>query len=395
MNDMPAPLAFNPWVEQLAPPPIPAVQASLKSYDGDAGPVVDLSQAVPGYAPHPDLLRWLGETAGRADLCGYGQIQGESVLLNAFAADLNLAYQADVAPEDVQITAGGNQAFFAVALALVRPGDEVILIRPYYFNHEMTLRMLGVDVKVVDADPQAGFVPSIEAVEAILTSRTRAVFVVTPNNPTGAVYLPAFLDQLYELCVSRGIFVIADETYRDFLPAGSGPAHNLFSKPGWRDGFIHLYSFSKVFCIPGHRLGAIVCGGKAMAQLQKVMDNLQICAPRPAQHAVAKALPALTEWRLGNTAIIDERRRAFQNVIENLEGWSIVSIGAYFAYLRHPFTDQDAMDVTRWMASEFGILMLPGTCFGENQQSFVRAAFANVGVDAIQSLANRLPITGG
>lgn len=395
MNDMPAPLTFNPWVEQLAPPPIPAVQASLKSYTGAAGLVIDLSQAVPGYAPHHDLLRWLGETASRADLCGYGQIQGEAVLRSAFATDLNLAYQADVSAEDVQITAGGNQAFFAVALALLRPGDEVILIRPYYFNHEMTLHMLGIDVKVVDADPKAGFVPSIEAVEAAVTSRTRAVFVVTPNNPTGAVYLPAFLDALYDLCASRGIFVIADETYRDFLPAGSGPAHALFSKAGWRDGFIHLYSFSKVFCIPGHRLGAIVCGGKAMEQLQKVMDNLQICAPRPAQHAVAKALPALTEWRQANTAIIDERRQAFQTVIDGLAGWSIVSIGAYFAYLQHPFIGRDSMDVTRWIASEFGILMLPGTCFGENQQGFVRAAFANVGVDAIGSLADRLPVASG
>ncbi|MEB2845152.1 aminotransferase [Endobacterium cereale] len=394
MNDMPAPLAFNPWVEQMAPPPIPAVQASLKSYGGAAGPVVDLSQAVPGYAPHPDLLRWLGETASRADLCGYGQIQGEAVLRNAFAADLNLAYQADVSAEDVQITAGGNQAFFAVALALLRPGDEVILIRPYYFNHEMTLRMLGVDVKVVDADPKAGFVPPIEAVEAAVTSRTRAVFVVTPNNPTGAVYLPDFLDALYDLCHACGIFVITDETYRDFLPAASGPPHALFSKTGWRDGFIHLYSFSKVFCIPGHRLGAIVCGNKVMAQLQKVMDNLQICAPRPAQHAVAEALPTLNEWRQGNTVIIDERRQAFQTVIDRRDGWSIVSIGAYFAYLRHPFGGRDAMDVTRWMAAEHGILMLPGTCFGENQQAFVRAAFANVGVDAIKSLAGRLPVAG-
>jgi aspartate/methionine/tyrosine aminotransferase len=395
MNDMPAPLAFNPWVEQLAPPPIPAVQASLKSYAGAAGPVVDLSQAVPGYAPHPDLLRWLGETAGRADLCGYGQIQGEAVLRNAFAADLNLAYRADVSADDVQITAGGNQAFFAVALALLRPADEVILIRPYYFNHEMTLRMLGIDVKVIDADSQAGFVPSVEAVEAQVTSRTRAVFVVTPNNPTGAVYLPAFLDALYDLCQSRGIFVIADETYRDFLPTGSGPAHTLFSKTGWRESFIHLYSFSKVFCIPGHRLGAIVCGAKAMEQLQKVMDNLQICAPRPAQHAVAQALPVLNEWRQGNAAIIEDRRQAFQAVIDGRDGWSIVSIGAYFAYLRHPFVGRDAMDVTRWMAAEHGILMLPGTCFGDNQQAFVRAAFANVGVEAIRSLSDRLPIAQG
>lgn len=394
MNEMPAKPVFNPWVEQLASPPIPAVQASLRSYSGKAGPVVDLSQAVPGYAPHPDLLRWLGEASGRAEYCGYGEIQGEAALRTAFAKDLDLAYRASVDAQEVQITAGGNQAFFAVALALVRPGDEVIVIRPYYFNHEMTLRMMGVDVKIVDADPQAGFVPSIETVEAALTKRTRAVFVVTPNNPTGAIYMPAFLDALYERCRACGVFLVADETYRDFLPSGSDAPHALFSKPDWRDYFIHLYSFSKVFCIPGHRLGAIVCGGKAMQQLQKVMDNLQICAPRPAQHAVAQALPVLSQWREGNRSIIEARRDAFLGVMAGVDGWSVVSIGAYFAYLRHPFTGRDAMELSRWMAAELGVLMLPGTCFGENQQPFLRAAFANVGLEAIRSLVGRLPVAG-
>ncbi|MGE7370581.1 aminotransferase [Neorhizobium sp. NPDC001467] len=395
MNDMTASPAFNPAVKQLAPPPIPAVQAALKSYDGGAGPVIDLSQAVPGYAPHADLVRWLGETAGRADLYGYGPIEGEDVLRTALASDLQAAYGAELRAAEVQITAGANQAFFAVALALLRPGDEVILIRPYYFNHEMTLRMLGVDVKIVDADPQAGFVPSLATVEASISARTRAVFVVTPNNPTGAVYPTAFLDALYDCCHSRGVFVIADETYRDFLPAGFGAPHALFSKPNWHDSFIHLYSFSKVFCIPGHRLGAIVCGPKVMEQLQKVMDNLQICAPRPAQYAVAKALETLSAWRRANTSIIDERRQAFHQAIDRRAGWSIVSIGAYFAYLRHPFPGREATGVTQWMAAEFGILMLPGTCFGDNQQDFVRAAFANVGVDAIRALETRLPLARG
>lgn len=391
MREEAASPAFNPWVERLAPPPIPAVQACLRAYDGNAGPVVDLSQAVPGYAPHPDLLRWLGEMSARADLCGYGAIQGEDALREAYAADVEAAYGEGIGAGEVQVTAGGNQAFFALAMTLVRPGDEVILIRPYYFNHEMTLRMMGIDVKAVDALPENGFVPTVDAVAEAIGPRTRAVFIVTPNNPTGAVYSPALVDALYELCRARGIVLVADETYRDFLPEGAGTPHGLFTKPGWQAHFVHLYSFSKVFCIPGHRLGAIVCGGAIMEQLQKVMDNLQICAPRPAQHAVAKALPVLGEWRGSNRAIIDARRDAFQSVIAGLNGWSVVSIGAYFAYVRHPFSHVDAMDITRRLASELGVLMLPGTCFGENQGRFLRAAFANVEVETIRLLSKRLP----
>lgn len=128
-----------------------------------------------------------------------------------------------------------------------------------------------------------------------------------------------------------------------------------------------------------------------MAQLQKIMDNLQICAPRLAQHAVAAAMPRLKAWKEGNRILIDERRAAFCEIVKISPGWSIVLIGAYFAYLRHPFPHLTAMEVTARLAEAHGILMLPGTCFGENQQPYLRVAFANVGIDAIGRLANRFP----
>ena len=385
---------LNPLVRKLAPPPIPEVQACLKAYDGARGPAIDLSQAVPGYAPHADLVGWLSEMAGRADLCGYGDIQGEQALRDALAGDINRLYGGSVDGADVQITAGGNQAFFVTALALVRPGDEVLIIRPFYFNHEMTLTMMGITVRFVDALAENSFVPTPEDLAAAIGPRTRAVFVVTPNNPTGAVYPSGFLDAAYDLCRDKGAVLVVDETYRDFLPGDEGGPHKLFSKPDWQRHFVHLYSFSKVFCIPGHRLGAIVCGGAIMEQLLKVMDNLQICAPRPAQHAVVKAIAALDDWRQANAVEIARRRQAFETALAVLPDWEITSIGAYFAYLKHPFGQIDAMDVTKRLAGEYGILTLPGTGFGENQQSYLRAAFANAGVPVIETLSERLPAKG-
>lgn len=384
-------LRVNPLVAQLAPPPIPAVQAFLRRYDGSRGPAVDLSQAVPGYRPHPDLLRWLGERAGDPALCGYGDIQGEAVLRAALARDIGRSYGAEVSAADIQITAGGNQAFFAVLLALLRSGDEVVLVRPFYFNHEMTLRMMGIDIRFVDGDAARGFAPDIADIAAAIGPKTRAVCVVTPNNPTGTVYQPRMLSALHTLCRDRDIFLIADETYRDFLPEPEKAAHALFDEPDWRDRFIHLYSFSKVFCIPGHRLGAIACGPVVMAQLQKVMDNLQICAPRPAQHAVAQGLAELSVWRRDNALEIAARRRLFETVLGKADGWQIASIGAYFAYLRHPFEDRDSMEVCARLAGEYGILTLPGACFGDNQAGFLRAAFANADLAAIARLEGRFP----
>lgn len=115
-------------------------------------------------------------------------------------------------------------------LSLVRPGEEVLLIRPYYFNHEMTLRMMGLKVRIVDAGPQDGFLPSLAEIDAAIGPETRAIFVVTPNNPTGAVYEGSLLDGLYDCCERHGMFLVVDETYRDFLPPGAGAPHRLFRK---------------------------------------------------------------------------------------------------------------------------------------------------------------------
>ncbi|SNY94396.1 Aspartate/methionine/tyrosine aminotransferase [Cohaesibacter sp. ES.047] len=391
MSETSSPAGINPLVARLSPPPIPKVQACLSRYDGGKGPSIDLSQAVPGYLPHPDLLGWLSEAAGSASLAGYGAIQGELGLREALARDVSTAYGSKVEAKNVQITAGGNQAFFITALALTRPGDEVLIVRPFYFNHEMTLDMLGITVRFVDALAEDGFVPNAEALKEAMTKKTRAVYIVTPNNPTGAVYPSTFLEAAYEICRDAGAYLVVDETYRDFLDQGAGRPHALFSKPDWESHFVHLYSFSKVFCIPGHRVGAVLCGGTLMEQLLKVMDNLQICAPRPAQHAVAKAIETLGEWRVDNRAEIALRREAFKAAIASVDGWEIASIGAYFAYLKHPFGAEDAMQITQRLAGDHGILMLPGTGFGANQQAYLRAAFANAESDVIATLRFRLP----
>src|SRR5690606_38131370 len=107
--------------------------------------------------------------------------------------------------------------------------------------------------------------------------------------------------------------------------------HDLFSQAGWQDRLIGLYSFSKSFCIPGHRLGAITAGEKAVEQIAKIMDNLQICAPRAAQAAVARALPMLTGGPESNRQEIMHRAEALEAVMETLPNWHMDAIGAYFA----------------------------------------------------------------
>ena len=130
--------------------------------------------------------------------------------------------------EEVQVTSGCNMAFVATVLALADVGERILMTRPCYFNHESTLQMLGLSIDYVDLDPASGLQLDLPSLAAALTPETRALALVSPNNPTGVVYTPEALEAVFDLCRDRGVWLILDETYRDFLPPqGSGSARPI------------------------------------------------------------------------------------------------------------------------------------------------------------------------
>jgi aspartate/methionine/tyrosine aminotransferase len=250
--------------------------------------------------------------------------------------------------------------------------------------------MLGIKTGFVACDAENGFVPTVEAVEKALVPGVRALALVTPNNPTGAVYSPERLKAIFAACRKHGIWLILDETYRDFLADGSGAPHGLFNESGWEDNLIQLYSFSKSFCIPGHRLGAVTAGETVVTEIAKIMDNLQICAPRAPQIAVARALPALSDWRSANRLEIETRAKALRETMTCLGGWKLEAVGAYFAFVRHPFENKTSAEVAEQLAKQAGILAIPGEYFGAGHTQFLRFAFANADSTTILQLRGRM-----
>lgn len=378
---------FNTAITKLTAPPVAIVQNWIDRYDGHCGALIDLSQAVPGYPAHQDLLTAMGKAAADPESLSYGAIEGEPDLRHAYADHMAGLYAADVSPDEVIITAGCNQAFITAAMAVAGAGDQVLMTRPAYFNHDSTLAMTGVETGFVETRAEDGFIPQIDAIEAAITDRTRALALVSPNNPTGAVYPPQRLNEIADCCHRCGLWLILDETYRDFLPPEQTP-HHLLSGAA-RDRVILLYSFSKSYAIPGHRLGAITAPVNAVAEMTKIMDNIQICAPRAAQRALAPMITTLTPWRQENARRMQDRAKAFTAAFEELAGWQITSMGAYFGYVRHPGTD-GSIAMAEQLVRDAGVLTIPGTFFGDGQESFLRFAFANAEVDAINQLPERL-----
>lgn len=378
----------NPLMEAVEAPPIPAAQAWLAAYDGKAGPLLNLSQAAPGDPPPAELLARLAEAAGAPETTRYGPIPGEPDLRAALASEMTALYGGPVDAGDVVITSGCNQAFFAAALTVARAGDEVILPAPWYFNHKMILDMLGIVARPFALKAEDGFEPDPAAARALIGPRTRAIVLVSPNNPTGATCRPETIAAFADLAEAAGLFLILDETYRDFLPEGRDRPHDLFAAGRSRASLIHLYSFSKAYSIPGHRLGALVAAPALVDQVIKVQDCLQICAPRAGQAAIAWAIPALGDWRAANRRMINRRAALFADRLATVPGWRVEAAGAYFAYVRHPGR-QPALAVAERLCRERGVLTLPGSWFGPGQEGHLRIAFANVDDAALDRIAER------
>jgi aspartate/methionine/tyrosine aminotransferase len=382
-------------LRETAEPPIPAARAWAARYAGGAGPALDLTQAVPGYPPPPDLLARLAEAAGSPACAGYGAIDGDAALREALATDIAGFYGAEVGAADIAITAGCNLAFAMAMAVLAAPGEAVMLPAPWYFNHQMALTMQGVCPVALPTRPENGFVPDPAEAAALMDAQpVRALVLVTPNNPTGAVYPPAVIQELAEICRARGTWLVLDETYRDFLTTAQSPPHALFGDPSWRDGLVHLYSFSKAYCVPGHRVGAIAAGPAFRAQLAKALDTWQICPARPAQAALAWAVPALAEWRAGNRRLMADRAALFRAAVAQLPGWRLDAIGTYFAYLRLPEGAPDALEAAEMLAATQGLMTLPGPFFGPGQQRHLRLAFANAGAEVLAQVPARLAALG-
>ncbi|RVT84011.1 aminotransferase [Rhodobacteraceae bacterium CCMM004] len=351
-------------------------------------PLLNFSQAAPAVPP-PEGLRQAMADALIEDPAAhlYGPVLGNPALREALAARTAVLYGGPVAEAQIGITSGCNQAFAAAVASLAGPGDEVILPVPWYFNHKMWLDMSGAVARPLET--ARDLLPDPEAAAALIGPRTRAIALVSPNNPAGVEYPPALLAAFRDLCRARGLALILDETYRDFHSAEGAP-HDLFADPDWDDTLIHLYSFSKAFRLTGHRVGAVATSPARLAEIEKALDTVTICPAQPGQIGALWGLRHLGDWLAGERREILARRAAMAAGLSALPGWRLDGCGAYFAYAAHPWS-LPSDTVARRLVSEAGLLMLPDTMFRPSGGgTHLRIAFANADAAGLDTLFSRL-----
>lgn len=385
-------LPLNPAFAATEPPPVMEARRWIEGVVFPADrPLINVSQAAPVDSPPLGLRQALAEAAlndPNAHL--YGPVLGLPALREEIARQWSATYGGVIRPAQVAITQGCNQAFCTVMATLAGPGDEVILTTPWYFNHKMWLDMASVVTVPLETD--ATLIPSAEAAAKLITDRTRAIVLVSPNNPGGVEYPAETLADFRDLARARGLALIVDETYRDF-DSRTGAPHDLFADPDWADTLIHLYSFSKAYRLTGHRVGAVVASQERLAEVEKFLDTVAICPSQLGQIGALWGMRNLAQWVAGERDEILARRKAMVEGFRSLPGWKLLGCGAYFAYVEHPF-EMASDALCKRLVAEASLLMLPGTMFqpegsaaGKRQ---IRIAFANVDTTGIAEVIRRL-----
>ena len=385
---------LNPAMAATEPPPVMEARRWLADATFTADrPLLNVSQAAPVDPPPLALRQALAEAAVNDPSAHlYGPVLGNPELRAEIAQQWSAAYGGTIRPDQVAITQGCNQAFTAALSTLAGAGDEVILPTPWYFNHKMWLDMQGITTVPLPAGP--GLIPLADQAAKLITPRTRAIVLVSPNNPGGAEYPAETLRAFLDLARAHGLALIIDETYRDF-DSRPGRPHALFEDPDWDDTLIQLYSFSKAYRLTGHRVGAMVAATDRLAEVEKFLDTVAICPGQLGQIAALWGMRNLSQWVAGERAEILARRAAMTGGFAALPGWRLLGCGAYFAYAEHPFSEPSDVLAKR-LVHDAAILMLPGTMFqpashpeGARQ---LRIAFANIDAGGISEMFRRLAV---
>lgn len=382
---------ISPALQKVHFPPISEVKGWIagRTFPPER-PLIDLCQAVPDYPPAAELTEFLQSVLADPLISKYTPDEGLPEVREAVADWYARRYGAGPGTGEICLSIGASQAFWLAMLVLCQAGDEVITPLPAYFDHPMALQALGIVCRFAPFDPTTGGAPNIETIAALITPRTRAILLVSPSNPTGAVLSPVLLEKLSVLARERRIALVLDETYNAFL-ADVEPPHRLFADPGWGEYLVHLASFGKTFALTGYRAGALVASERFIHHALKVQDTMAVCQPRITQRALQFGCEHLDAWVAEKSRMMRRRHDCFRSEFSRSgQPFELAASGAFFAWVRHPFNGLSGRQVARLLAEEGNLLCLPGEVFGPGLENYLRLAFGNIREEEIPEAVDRL-----
>ena len=351
---------------------------------------INLAQGFPDF-PMPGPMKDAACAAIHGDVNQYAITWGSPPLRLAVAEKYRRWYGMELDPDrEITVTCGATEAMAATFLALLDPGDEVIVFEPFYENY-------GPDAILADAKPV--FVPlespdwrlDPDRLRAAFTKRTKAIIVNTPHNPTGRVFTRDEISLIAALCVEHDVWAITDEIYEHIRYAGNH--HPIATWPGMRERTVTISGLSKTFSCTGWRLGYAIAPEQETRAIRKVHDFLTVGAPAPLQAAAAVGMAFDADYY--NHLALDYRARRDLLCGALTEAGFTFSVpeGAYYV-LAHfsALSEDDDVTFAKWLASEVGVATVPGSSFYHKRalgRSLVRFAFCKQ-LETLERAAERL-----
>ncbi len=375
-------------MDAVQSPIIPVISAMIRETPG----TISLGQGVVHYGPPQAAVDAVRDALGSPEssrlLHGYGDGSGYAPLVAAITAKLQAENGIDVGQGSrVMVTAGANMAFMHAVLAITAPGDEVILPVPFYFNHEMAVEMAGCRVVRVPTDER--YQLRVDAIEAAITPRTRAVVTISPNNPSGAVLSAESLRAVNTLCAERGLYHLSDEPYEYFT---YGVAHTSpGSFPGAAAHTISMFSLSKAFGFAGWRIGYVVYPAALCSAMMKSQDTILINPTMAAQVGAEAALRVGRSYAEPYVRELASIRDIVFSELNTLAPLARVPAadGAFYALMKVE-TALAPLALAERLIREHKVAVIPGDAFGMTDGCYFRVAFGALQKATVQEGIGRL-----
>ena len=285
------------------------------------------------------------------DVVAYGPSEGAVSFRNKLVSYYQ-EHDIEIDAEDILVTTGASEAIIMALDCITNEGDELIIPEPFYANYETFAAACGVKVVGIPSSFESQFsLPNIETIEAAITSKTRALFICNPNNPSGYVYSKEELECLGQLAIKHDIFFIVDEVYREFVYDG----HEHISVMQLENLSAHailIDSMSKRYSMCGARIGCLITKNKEVTNAALKFAQSRLCPPTIALHACEAALDESQQYLENAIEEYEKRRTTAITHINKIEGVSVsLPKGAFYCLIKLPVTDSDHF--AKWMLESF------------------------------------------
>ncbi|MCP2605564.1 aminotransferase class I/II-fold pyridoxal phosphate-dependent enzyme [Candidatus Aminicenantes bacterium AC-335-O07] len=348
----------------------------IKSYCKNKKNIISLAQGLPWFGPPPQALRKAVERIQKGEGHKYGPDEGNyklRFLLSNFLKSLNIKGSL---PENIIITPGANQAAFLALATISDKGDEIILFRPYYFNHLMAVQILGLKPVIVETDDNYHIDPDV--LRSKISNKTKAIILVSPSNPTGAMIDFSILSELLEIAYRYGIYIISDEPYFHFVWE-----KKHFSPLTFDDTLtIGLWSFSKSYGMSGWRLGWMKVPNFLVQHIIKVADTLHVCPPVPSQILAEEVMLNFKDYPFQFLSDIKKSRDILiQNLLPAVERGVIdfpKNEGGFYIFIKFRKEKRSGWEIAKILIDRYGLATVPGEPFGMREKAYLRLSFGNL-----------------